>query len=456
MGRGHIVRRPVAIDLFAGAGGLSVGLEQAGFDVAAAVEYDPVHAATHAFNFPLAKVLCRDVTTLTGDELREACRIGVERVGTTDWDGEVDLVAGGPPCQGFSMIGKRQLDDPRNRLPWDFHRLVAKIRPRYFLMENVPGMMTGLHSGILARLIEAFERDGYVITKPVRLLDASAFGVPQDRRRLFLLGSRSDQKAALYPPPRTRSRGKQGAPEGNSEAPLTVSVGEAVGDLPDVDRFEELLETDAADLTLQQQKESARRASAYVRRLRGEDSVARDLSYPRRWNRASLTSSRRTVHTPLSVMRFSATEPGETEPVSRFHRLHPDGVCNTIRAGTGSERGAFTSPRPIHPTLPRVISVREAARLHSFPDWFRLHSSKWHGFRQVGNAVCPLVGQAVGEVFVNALGIAPPKPGKTIRLGDEMLLALNMSEAARHFEADPSAIPAQRRRAGAAVAAAAD
>jgi len=455
MGRGHMIRRPVAIDLFAGAGGLSVGLEEAGFDVLAAVEYDPVHAATHTFNFPLTNVLCRDVTTLTGDELLVACRQGVERTGTTDWDGEVDLVAGGPPCQGFSMIGKRQLDDPRNRLPWDFQRLVAKIRPRYFLMENVPGMMTGLQSGILAGLIAAFERDGYVITKPVRLLDASAFGVPQDRRRLFLLGSRHDQEAVLYPPPRTRSRGKQGAPPGNSELPLTVSVAQALSDLPDIDRFEELLETDTADLTLQQQQALARKASAYVRRLRGDDLDEGDLSHPRQWNRASLTSSRRTVHTPLSVKRFRATEPGETEPVSRFHRLHPDGVCNTIRAGTGSERGAFTSPRPIHPTLPRVISVREAARLHSLPDWFRLHSSKWHGFRQVGNAVCPLVGRAVGEMFVNALGIAPPKPLKTVTLGDEMLLGLNMSAAARHFEADPSAIPAQRRRAGAEVGAAA-
>src|SRR5439155_12575738 len=102
--------------------------------------------------------------------------------------------------------------------------------------------------------------------------------------------------------------------------------------------------------------------------------------------RRLLTSSMRTIHTRLSVERFQATAPGTTEPVSRFYRPHPSGVCNTLRAGTGSERGAYTSPRPIHPKLPRVISVREAARIHGFPDWFRLHRSKWHGFRQIGNA----------------------------------------------------------------------
>ena len=112
------------------------------------------------------------------------------------------------------------------------------------------------------------------------------------------------------------------------------------------------------------------------------------------------------------------TKQGETEPVARYYRLQPTGLCNTLRAGSGSERGAFTSPRPLHPTLPRVLSNREAARLHSFPDWFRLHATKWHGFRQVGNAVAPLVGRAVGKEIVGALKLDPPVPTEPLALGD--------------------------------------
>jgi DNA (cytosine-5)-methyltransferase 1 len=134
------------------------------------------------------------------------------------------------------------------------------------------------------------------------------------------------------------------------------------------------------------------------------------------------------------------------EPVSRFLRLPPDGLSNTLRAGTGSERGAYTSPRPIHPVLPRVISVREAARLHSFPDWFRFHRTKWHGFRQIGNAVAPLVGRAVGQKIIEALGLAPRIITKPVELGPDRLLEMSMAEAADYYGADKSAIPPPRTR----------
>src|SRR5207244_3649928 len=123
-----------------------------------------------------------------------------------------------------------------------------------------------------------------------------------------------------------------------------------------------------------------------------------------------LSSRLPTSHTPLSQKRFQATAAGETEPVSRFLKLDPMGVCNTLRAGTGSDRGAFTSPRPIHPHSPRCITVREAARLHSYPDWFRFHATKWHGFRQVGNSVPPLLARAVAAELVRAMGIEAKHP----------------------------------------------
>src|SRR5208283_5422746 len=127
------------------------------------------------------------------------------------------------------------------------------------------------------------------------------------------------------------------------------------------------------------------------------------------------------------------TRNGDTEPVSRFFKLDPDGICNTIRAGTASDHGAFTSPRPIHPFSPRCITVREAARLHSYPDWFRLHVTKWHGFRQIGNSVPPLLGRAVAAKLMRALAVEGTRPSETIKLGEENLLKLTMKEASELY-----------------------
>jgi DNA (cytosine-5)-methyltransferase 1 len=135
------------------------------------------------------------------------------------------------------------------------------------------------------------------------------------------------------------------------------------------------------------------------------------------------------------------------EPVSRFHKLAPDGLCNTLRAGTDSARGAFTSPRPVHYRFPRVITVREAARLHSYPDWFRFHATKWHGFREIGNSVPPLLGRAVAGEIMKALGLIPEKPEQSLLLGcgNESLLKFDMSEAAAYFGVPANTI-AQRAR----------
>lgn len=454
-------RRPIAVDLFAGAGGLSLGLEQAGFDVVAAVEYDPVHAATHEFNFPKTKVLCADVSKpLQPSALVAAVGVGLDAHGhdLAKWDGELDLIAGGPPCQGFSFIGKRLVDDKRNQLVFHFFRLVSALRPRYFVMENVPGMAKGGHASILDELIAEFEEAGYRFPDgdKYRVINAANFGVPQERHRLFLIGTRADQEATASPPsPTVCARAKRSAAPAfaveGSELPLGPTVGDAVRDLPNLNRFPRLRESDDVRLSHDVVAAMDAGASPYARRLRGVERDPQDFSYPRVWDAGLLTGSMRTDHTEKSTRRFKATKHGETEPISRFYKLDPEGLCNTLRAGSGSERGAFTSPRPIHPDLPRVLSNREAARLHSFPDWFRLHTTKWHGFRQIGNAVAPLVGRAVGAEVVKALGVAPPVPVDAIELGDVKLLGLTMSQATAHFGADAAFIPAKRTR-GAVVA----
>jgi DNA (cytosine-5)-methyltransferase 1 len=393
--------RPIGVDLFAGAGGMSLGFEQAGFDVAAAVELDPIHCATHEYNFPNCATLCASVGDIGGSDIRRRSNIGTA---------SVDVVFGGAPCQGFSLIGHRVLDDPRNSLIRDFVRLTVELDAKYFVFENVKGLTIGPPRRILEETIEEFEARGYKVLLPYRVLNAKDYGVPQDRRRLFLIGAKKGLPLPKYP----------------SVSTTSATVSDALNDLPDADRFDELLHTDATRVKFG-------RASGYASFLRGLKGDPHDFSYMRTWDAGLLTSSMRTEHTKLSQRRFMSTVSGNVEPISRFLKLDPDGVSNTLRAGTGSDKGAFTSPRPIHPSAPRCITVREAARLHSYPDWFRFHATKWHGFRQVGNSVPPLLGRAVAAQLADVLGKAAAKPATVLRLGDERLLKLSPSEAAERY-----------------------
>ena len=136
----------------------------------------------------------------------------------------------------------------------------------------------------------------------------------------------------------------------------------------------------------------------------------------------------------ISRRRFKETGFGKVEPISRLFKLDPDGISNTLRAGTDASRGAFTSPRPIHPKHNRCVTVREMARLHGFPDWFRFHQTKWHGARQIGNAVPPPLAKAVAAEIVKALGIKPTRPQTVMALGDEALLTKDLSEASRYWQ----------------------
>ncbi|NES68411.1 MAG: DNA cytosine methyltransferase, partial [Okeania sp. SIO2D1] len=135
------------------------------------------------------------------------------------------------------------------------------------------------------------------------------------------------------------------------------------------------------------------------------------------------------------------------ESVSHFYKLNPDGICNTLRAGTPSSKGAYTSPRPIHPFTPRCITVREAARLHSYPDWFRFHVTKWHGFRQVGNSVPPLLAKAVAQEIIHGLNIKPLQlKGKIFKLDKRDFLDFNMFKAAKKYQVDRYTIAPRSKR----------
>ena len=198
----------------------------------------------------------------------------------------------------------------------------------------------------------------------------------------------------------------------------------------------ELLENDAVEF------DPAPAGSAYADRLRCEDPAGWHFGHRRVWNPRLLTSSLRTAHTDITRRRFRDTPQGHVEPVSRFFKLAKDGLCNTLRAGTDSARGAFTSPRPIHYEFPRCVSVREMARLHGYPDWFRFHRTKWHGAREIGNSVPPPLARAVGLSAMRALGHDPAPSNTAIPLGEERLLGMDMTQASAHWGVDR---PIQRR-----------
>jgi DNA (cytosine-5)-methyltransferase 1 len=415
--------RPIGIDLFAGAGGMSLGFEQAGFDIAAAVEIDPVHCATHKFNFPHCCVIPRSVESLKGSEIRVAAGLGNRRV---------DVVFGGAPCQGFSMIGQRVLDDPRNRLVREFLRIVHELDATHFVFENVKGLTLGKHRRFLDEFVEYADELGYSVRLPWKVLDAANFGVPQHRERLILFGAKKSATLPQYPQFWTSpADGRRKSAPGCLAGP---SVGDAILDLPDAEAFEELRQTDEAPWT------EWGPGSQYANELRCLTNTAWHCGHRRAWNPNVLTSSARTEHTDISRARFAATKGGETEPISRFYKLRVDGLSNTLRAGTDGARGAFTSPRPIHPMLNRCITVREMARLHGYPDWFRFNETKWHGARQIGNSVPPPLARAVASCVIEALGTEAIASIEEWELGDPKLLRMTVGQAAAHFgvEAPPS------------------
>jgi DNA (cytosine-5)-methyltransferase 1 len=394
---------------------MSLGFEQAGFDVRAAVEIDPIHCAVHKFNFPDCTIIPRSVHDLSGNEIRRMAGLG---------SATVDCVFGGPPCQGFSLIGHRAFDDPRNGLVKDFVRLVAELDARTFVFENVKGLTVGKHRAFLEELIEEFGSAGYTVRAPWQVFDVAWYGVPQHRERLILVGARKGGALPAYPEAQT-------LPADETEALSTLPVGptchDALSDLPDADAFPILEFTDAT------RPAKYSNASPYASEMRCLTNKAWHFGHPRSWDPRAVTSSWRTGHTDISRRRFAETKPGETEPISRFFKLRADGLSNTLRAGTDGTRGAFTSPRPIHYELNRCVTVREMARLHGFPDWFRLHATKWHGARQIGNAVPPPFARAVATEVVEALGAAPARADVTVRLGEERLLYFETSEASEYF-----------------------
>ncbi len=355
---------------------MSLGFSQAGFKIAAAFDHDQRCIDAHSKNFPRCESTRVDLGTVTGRTLRKRGKLGKTHI---------DVLFGGPPCGGFSIAGQRAPGDPRNKLLLRFAQLVTDIRPSYFVLENVRGLVMGDANKVLQSFLRSVEKAGYETVRPVRVLNAADYGVPQRRERVFVLGCRAGLVLPAYPLAVTPA-----------DSGRRVTVADAVEDLVMIDDHAARIDGDVYTGPLGRPSEYARRL------LAGPDGQRSREGRCRRGNRM-LTGCLRVEHTRDIIDRFKRTPPGTRESISRMFRLAHDGQSPTLRAGTDSAHGKFTAVRPIHYEHPRCISVREAARLHSFPDWFAFHPTKWHGFMQIGNAVPPLLARAIARSVVTAI-----------------------------------------------------
>lgn len=357
---------PTVVDLFAGAGGLSLGAARAGFTVSGCVELDPFAIEVHRHNFPGTVHLANDVARLTGPQLLQLCGLR---------QGELDGLIGGPPCQGFSSIGKRDVGDSRNDLFGHFFRLVSSTRPAFFLAENVPGILDPRYAQIISAAFGRL-RGRYRLLAPITV-QANKYGAPTTRTRVFFIGYR--------PECFTQALSESDFLPTNEQ--LIVPVNQALHGLP--------VEVDPS----WQSAEAGWRPVGRITRNWFYDRVTNaiptgignPLSIERYAEKGQVSGCMGTFHTKAVAERFRNTPQGGMDSISKAPRLHPDRFCPTLRAGTSKERGSYQSVRPIHHLQPRVITPREAARLQGFPDWFVFHETKWHSFRQIGNSVSPIV-----------------------------------------------------------------
>lgn len=351
----------IILDLFSGCGGMSLGAHFAGFSIALAIDKDPLLSSSYGLNFPGAIPANWDLTRTDKSRINRL-------VSTKGLDG----IIGGPPCQGVSLIGKRDLADRRNHAIAHFFRLVAELRPKFFVMENVPGLLAGDAIKILESALTGLPQC-YQVLPPMRL-NAKDFGCPTDRERVLVIGYNATHVSKLteqdFLPPNTS----------------LVTVADAIEDLP-----HPLALTQKTDFDWRSYPKSEA-LSDYAKKMRAQPDQGLG------WDKSlkMLLSNKcsgflNTEHALKVINRFRNTEPGTVEKISRYPRLEWNGVSPTLRSGTGPERGSYQSARPLHPARSRVITVREAARLQGFPDWFVFHPTKWHSFRMIGNSVSPLL-----------------------------------------------------------------
>lgn len=341
----------VACDLFAGAGGLSLGAHQAGIEIAAAVEWDQHACATYRFNLiekqrHNTKLYQSDINDLDPQVLLDEA---FERAGVCD------LLLGGPPCQGFSThrIKNKGVDDPRNQLLLRYFEFVRVLRPKFFVVENVPGLLWDRHKSYLAHFYKLADKAGYGLMKP-QLLNARDYGVPQNRKRVFILGYDLGvfAEAPVWPPNPTH-----GSPSGNTDLPNWRTAADAFG--------------------VRERKTDPNN----IHMNHGAELIAAFKRTP--LNGGSRKDSGR-------VLPCHKNHDGHKDVYGRINPKQPGPTMTT--ACVNPSKGRF-----VHPTRHHGITVRQAARLQTFPDWFIFSGGLMAGGAQVGNAVPVLLAQTLLE-----------------------------------------------------------
>jgi DNA (cytosine-5)-methyltransferase 1 len=369
-----------AIDLFAGAGGLSLGLQRAGFRVLVANELHPDPIKTYKANNPCTTVVEGDVRRLSGKGL---LAVASARAGKRISTGELTLLAGGPPCQGFSMAGLKQFSDPRNSLIAEFLRLVQEVAPEYFLLENVPGLLSLFKGEFFVDIREMLDQIGYDYV--CRILQSADYYVPQSRRRVFIVGARDGCAPRIQLPSRS---GNESLSMELGAFRRRVTVGEAIGDLPRVSSGGAAHEYDRAP------------QNAFQTLLRDGSRV--------------LFNHRAARHRRTTVELFSLVPEGGTQ---RDIRLDPAQGRRSLKKGVQRwnrndlSKTVTTEPNDfIHYELDRTPTIRELARLQTFPDTYVFLGKRTTGnldrrakdccqSQQVGNAVPVFLACSVGQAL---------------------------------------------------------
>lgn len=355
------------IDLFCGAGGLSEGFRQAGYRVLAGNDFFDAAGETFAATHREAKFLPGAIQQYSPEDFLEAAGLN---------PGELDVLVGGPPCQGFSVYNhQRGLHDERSSLYLEYLRIVAGLLPNWVVLENVTGMTSAGGGAAVNAIIEGLGKLGYKVE--AKILRAEEYGVPQERRRLVFIGNRIGLPIEF--PKQTHGPGL---------LPF-VTIEAAIGDLPRLKNGEE-------NGVMGYSTEAK---SEYQAELRGgsnsvDNHAAAKLSKVNLERLKHIPQGGSWRDIPIDLLPEGMKKAKRSDHTKRYGRLRWDGLASTILTKCDPHWGAY-----YHPDQDRTITVREAARLQSFPDWFEFKGSRTDQYVQVGNAVPPMLGRAIAQVI---------------------------------------------------------
>jgi len=303
------------IDLFSGCGGLSYGLQEAGFDVLLGIDNWQNSLDTFLYNHKNAKILEGDISEVDSKEIKKIA------------GKKIDVIVGGPPCQGFSLSGPRNFYDKRNRLYIEFLRIVKDLKPKAFLIENVPGLAALFNGEVKERIIEEFSKLGYAVN--AQILNASDYGVPQNRRRIVFVGIKGNKKFEFPAPTHFEIKNHKG-----EDVQKKITVSEAIGDLPLLDKS---LGAESSDYVLQPISKYQKKMRSgsnvllnHVASLHKQQTIETIKLVPQGGNYKNLPSqykNTRNVH--VARARFHNNKPAPTIDTGHRHHFHP--IANRVQ-----------------------------------------------------------------------------------------------------------------------------